>query len=183
MLRPLSQHISLLWPSAGGIAESVCSIRSLLVSAPEINSDLFWRNRNPLCRAGQIVALGMFRHESHTAIALVSDTLPLTLCSAIFTWSVHTGWHTVVYPVLLLSIDCLDKKILHLFVSDVSLFYEVSFCFIDLQNIHVITVFHPLYIFIFKSNFSIVLQLLFVTYHSHILCQRFWKTGLINRSC
>ena len=47
----------------------------LLVSTLEINYDLFWHNRNPLCGAGQIVALGMFRHESSTAMAGVSDTL------------------------------------------------------------------------------------------------------------
>lgn len=45
-------------------AESACSSWPLLVSTLEINYDLFWHNRNPLCGAGQIVALGMFRHES-----------------------------------------------------------------------------------------------------------------------
>ena len=59
--------------------EPVCSSWPPLVSTPEINYDLLWHNRNPLCGARQIVARGMFRHESRTAIAGVSDTLaPLT---------------------------------------------------------------------------------------------------------
>lgn len=59
-------------------AAPLCRNWLLLVSTLEINYDLLRHNRNPLCRAGQIVAFGMCRQKSSSAIAVVSDTLALS---------------------------------------------------------------------------------------------------------
>lgn len=73
-----------LWLSAVLQQSLFAVVSPLLVSTLEINYDLFWHNWSPLCGAGQIVALGMFRHESSSTIAGVSDTFALSHFAMLF---------------------------------------------------------------------------------------------------
>lgn len=70
-----SQLITLPRPSCRSSAACLQRLRLPLFAHWRLIYDLFWHNRNPRCGAGQIVALGMFRHKSSAALAGVSDCL------------------------------------------------------------------------------------------------------------
>lgn len=112
---PRSQLITLPRPSCRSTAACLQQLRLPLFAHWRLIYDLFWHNRNPRCGAGQIVALGMFRHKSSAALAEVSDCLASCTMRCCFSrkcaddtschglcqfYSIPIPWHTTlfIYP-------------------------------------------------------------------------------------
>lgn len=87
-VEPSNNFVLTMCRSAGLSQQSlfVVVLPPLLVCTLEINYNLFWHKRNPLCGAGQIVALGMLRRKEYCNG--VPDWLPFHTFVVVFSQEV-----------------------------------------------------------------------------------------------